>query len=152
MIVGFPKTIYGRPGRDEEIDKVIQSIRQAGKVGLPVIEYKLYATPADRRLLRRDRAGRRGHDGLRLRQGQRPASAGAGRHHSLDEMWANVTYFLKAVVPVAEQSGVRLALHPNDPPAPISRGSGQIMSTLAGWKRLIDIVKSPRTASPSIVA
>ena len=63
--------------------------------------------------------------------------------HSLEEMWANVTYFLKAVVPVAEQSGVRLALHPNDPPAPFSRGSGQIMSTLAGWKRLIDIVKSP---------
>ena len=61
----------------------------------------------------------------------------------MDEMWANVTYFLKTVVPVAEQSGVRLALHPNDPPAPLSRGSGQIMSTVAGWKRLIDIVKSP---------
>jgi mannonate dehydratase len=40
--------------------------------------------------------------------------------HSLDEMWANITYFLKAVVPVAEESGVRLALHPNDPPAPLS--------------------------------
>ncbi len=47
------------------------------------------------------------------------------------------------MVPVAVEAGVRLALHPNDPPAPISRGSGQIMSTLAGWKRLIDIVKSP---------
>ena len=35
------------------------------------------------------------------------------------------------------------AWDPNDPPAPISRGSGQIMSTVAGWKRLIDIVKSP---------
>jgi len=63
--------------------------------------------------------------------------------HSLDEMWANITYFLRAVVPVAEQSGVRLALHPNDPPAPISRGSGQIMGTVDGWKHLIDIVKSP---------
>ena len=38
MISGFPKTLYGRPGRDEEIDKVIQSIRRAGKVGLPVID------------------------------------------------------------------------------------------------------------------
>ena len=62
---------------------------------------------------------------------------------SLDAMWSNVTYFLKAVIPVAVEAGVRLALHPNDPPAPISRGSGQIMSTLAGWKRLVDIVKSP---------
>jgi len=62
--------------------------------------------------------------------------------HSLEEMWKNITYFLKAVVPVAEQSGVRLALHPNDPPAPISRGSQQIMGDLKGWKRLIEIVSS----------
>jgi hypothetical protein len=40
-----------------------------------------------------------------------------------------------AVIPVAQESGVRLALHPNDPPAPISRGSGQIMGTVAGWKK-----------------
>jgi mannonate dehydratase len=36
-----------------------------------------------------------------------------------------------------------MALHPNDPPAPISRGSGQIMGTVAGWKKLISIVNSP---------
>ena len=42
MIVGFPNTMYGQPGRDEEIDKVIQSIRVAGKVGLAVIEYNFY--------------------------------------------------------------------------------------------------------------
>jgi mannonate dehydratase len=57
-------------------------------------------------------------------------------------MWNNISYFLKAVVPVAEQSGVRLALHPNDPPAPLSRGSEQIMGSLAGWRRLIEIVPS----------
>src|SRR5437867_896367 len=39
MIGGFPNTIYGRPGRDEEIDKVQQSIRAAGKAGLAVVEY-----------------------------------------------------------------------------------------------------------------
>ena len=63
--------------------------------------------------------------------------------HNLDEMWANITYFLKAVIPVAEKAGVRMAVHPNDPPAPISRGSQQIMATLAGWKHLIGIVDSP---------
>ena len=63
--------------------------------------------------------------------------------HNLQEMWANVTYFLKAAVPAAEKAGVRLALHPNDPPAPISRGSEQIMGTVAGWKHLIEIVNSP---------
>ena len=63
--------------------------------------------------------------------------------HNLTEMWANVTYFLKAAIPVAEKAGVRLALHPNDPPAPVSRGSQQIMGTVAGWKHLIEIVNSP---------
>jgi mannonate dehydratase len=63
--------------------------------------------------------------------------------HKLDEIWANITYFLKAAIPAAEKAGVRLALHPNDPPAPISRGSQQIMGTVAGWKHLIEIVSSP---------
>ena len=143
MIVGFPKTLYGRPGRDEEIDKVIQSIRAAGKAGLPVIEYNFYAhrlTEGYYEETGRAGAGMTAFDYDKVKDLPPLEREGA---HSLDEMWANVTYFLKAVVPVAEQSGVRLALHPNDPPAPISRGSGQIMSTVAGWKRLIDIVKSP---------
>jgi len=43
MIGGFNNAIYGRPGRDEEIEKVIASIQAAGKAGLPVIEYNWYA-------------------------------------------------------------------------------------------------------------
>jgi mannonate dehydratase len=47
------------------------------------------------------------------------------------------------VVPVAEESNVRLAQHPNDAPGPVSRGSHQIMSTLEDWKKIITIVDSP---------
>jgi len=68
------------------------------------------------------------------------ASEGA---HNLQEMWDNIAYFLKAAIPAAEKAGVRMALHPNDPPAPISRGSQQIMGSVAGWKHLIEIVNSP---------
>jgi mannonate dehydratase len=42
-IVGFPNTIYERPGRDAGIGKVQESIRAAGRAGLPVIEYNFYA-------------------------------------------------------------------------------------------------------------
>jgi mannonate dehydratase len=63
--------------------------------------------------------------------------------HTLEEMWSNISWFLKLAVPAAEKAGVRLALHPNDPPSPISRKSQQIMGTLAGWKHLISIVDSP---------
>lgn len=143
MIGGFRNTLYGRPGRDEEIEKVIQSIRAAGKAGLPVIEYNFYAHRAMEGYYEqtgRAGAGYTAFDYDRMKDLPPLEREGA---HSLEEMWANITYFLKAVVPVAEESGVRLALHPNDPPAPMSRGSGQIMGTVAGWKRLIEIVPSP---------
>ena len=71
-----------------------------------------------------------------------PARPAIGTY-TAEQIWDNITYFLKAVIPVAEKAGVRLALHPNDPPAPISHGSPQIMATYEGWKRLLDIVKSP---------
>ena len=143
MIDGFNNAIYARPGRDEEIEKVRQSIRAAGKAGLPVIEYNWYAHRAMEGYyeeMGRAGAGYTAFDYERMKD--LPALPAEGAH-TLEEMWANITYFLKAVVPVAEEAGVRLALHPNDPPAPLSRGSGQIMGTVAGWKKLIDIVRSP---------
>jgi len=143
MIGGFPNTLYGRSGRDEEIDKVNQSIRAAGRAGLPVIEYNFYShrlTEGYYEEAGRGGAGMTAYDYDRSKDLPPIPEKGV---HSLEEMWSNATYFLKAVVPVAEESGVRLALHPNDPPVPLSRGSGQIMSTLDGWKHLINIVDSP---------
>jgi mannonate dehydratase len=143
MIHGFPKALYGRPGRDEEIEKVIASIRAAGKAGVPVVEYNFYShrlTEGYYEELGRAGAGMTAYDYDRSRNLPPLPEVGT---HTVDEMWANVTWFLKAVVPAAEAAGVRLALHPNDPPVPLSRGSGQIMATLEGWKRLVMIVDSP---------
>jgi mannonate dehydratase len=143
MISGFPNTIYGRPGRDEEIEKVKQSIQAAGAVGVPVVEYNFYAHRAMEGYFEetgRGGAGLTGADYDRMKGLQPLPEEGA---HTLDEMWANITYFLKAVIPVAERANVRLALHPNDPPFPSTRGSQQIMATLEGWKHLIAIVDSP---------
>lgn len=161
MISGFDNAIYGRPGRDEEIEKVIASIQAAGKVGLPVVEYNWYAHRAMEGYFEetgRAGAGWTGFDyeleqtaaqqyqtrpeekGKKFKELPPLPNEGA---HTLEEMWATITYFLKKVVPEAEKAGVRLALHPNDPPAPISRGSQQIMGTVEGWKKLIEIVKSP---------
>lgn len=143
MIGGFNNAIYARAGRDEDIDKFRQSIRAAGKAGLPVIEYNWYAHRAMEGYYEatgRAGAGHTAFDYARMKDLPPLPEEGA---RTADEMWKNITYFLKAVVPVAEESGVRLALHPNDPPVPLSRGSEQIMSTLAGWKRLVGIVDSP---------
>jgi mannonate dehydratase len=143
MIGGFPNTLYGRTGRDEEIDKIRQSIQAAGQVAIPVVEYNFYAHRAMEGYYEevgRGGAGLTSVDYDRMTGLQPLPDEGA---HTLDEMWANITYFLKAVIPVAEKANVRLALHPNDPPFPLSRGSQQIMGTVAGWKHLIEIVDSP---------
>ena len=143
MIAGFPNTLYGRPGRDEEIEKVIQSVRAAGKAGLPVVEYNFYAHRIVEGYFEepgRAGSGLTSFDYDRVKDLPPLPEEGV---HGLDEMWANVTYFLKAVIPEAEKAGVRMALHPNDPPSPLSRGSRQIMGTIDGWKHLIGIVDSP---------
>lgn len=143
MIGGFPNVIYGRPGRDAEIEQIKESIRVAGEIGLPVIEYNFYAHRAIEGYYLEEGRGGAGLTAFseeKVRGLPPLAEEGA---HTLDEMWANITYFLKAVIPTAEQSNVRLALHPNDPPVANSRGSGQIMGTVEGWKHLISLVNSP---------
>lgn len=143
MIGGFNNAIYNRPGKDKEIEDVIKSVRAAGKAGLPVVEYNWYAHRAMEGYYEeegRAGSGRTSFDYAKMKGLPPLENEGA---HKLDEMWANITYFLKAVIPAAVESGVRLALHPNDPPAPESRGSEQIMGTVAGWKKLISIVDSP---------
>jgi mannonate dehydratase len=157
--------LYGRQGskREDDAEKIRQSIIAAGKVGLPVMEYNFYAHRAMEGYFeevdaKRGNSGWTGFDyelvqtakqqyqtrpeekGMKFKDLPPLPDEGA---HNLDEMWNNITWFLKAVIPTAEKAGVRLALHPNDPPAPISPGSQQIMGTVAGWKKLISIVDSP---------
>ena len=66
-----------------------------------------------------------------------------GRVYSPEEMWANYEYFLRAIVPVAEEAGVRLALHPDDPPVASLGGVGRIFRDFDGFKRAMDLVDSP---------
>lgn len=143
MIGGHPNCIYGREGRDLEIVKIKDSIVAAGKVGLPIIEYNWYI---DRLMEGYYEKKGRGGSGITAYDyspvKDLPPKQEIGTY-TAEQVWDNITYFLKEIVPVAEKAGVRLALHPNDPPAAISHGSPQIMGSFEGWKRLLDIIKSP---------
>jgi mannonate dehydratase len=143
MIGGFNNVIWGKPGGDAEIENVIKSIRAAGKVGLPVIEYNFYANrlmEGYKEEIGRGGAGYTAYD-YELSKNL-PPKEGVGTHTRKEQL-KRAEHFLKAVIPEAEKANVRLALHPNDPPVPISRGSEQIMASFAQWKTYLDLVKSP---------
>ncbi len=62
-------------------------------------------------------------------------------------MWANISYFLERVIPVAEESGVRMALHPDDPPIPEPMGgAARIVFTLEQYERIFALVPSEANA------
>ena len=59
------------------------------------------------------------------------------------ELWDNYEYFIKAVIPHAEKYGIKLALHPDDPPVPNLGGVERIMVTRENIRKAVyDIVKS----------
>lgn len=144
MIGGFDNIIYGRDGRDEEIEKIRDSLKAAGAVGLPVVEYNFYAHRFIDGYYNTTARGGAGTLSMDYERGKNMLpDTGEGIGQTSEMMWNNITYFLKAVIPVAEKSGVRMALHPNDPPVPVSHGHAQIVATFSDWKRLIEIVDSP---------
>ena len=143
MMSGFNDVIWGLPGADEQIGHVITSIRAAGRVGLKVVEYNFYAhrlIEGYKEEIGRAGAGYTAYD-YDLSKAL-PPKAGVGTHTRAQQL-TRARHFLEAIVPEAEKAGVRLALHPNDPPVPLSRGSEQLMATFAQWKEYLDLVKSP---------
>ena len=160
MIGGFNDVIHGGPKAAEQTQHVIESIRAAGQAGLPVIEYNFYAhrlTEGYYEEIGRAGAGYTAYDYDRLLDGKGrydgpedkglkprdlPPREGIGTHTRADQL-KRAKAFLEAIVPEAEKANVRLALHPNDPPVPISRGSEQLFATFEHWKEYLDLVKSP---------
>ena len=66
------------------------------------------------------------------------------KYKDVDEerLWQNLEVFLKAVIPVAEESGVKMAIHPDDPPWGIF-GLPRIITTEKNLERFLKIVDSP---------
>jgi mannonate dehydratase len=132
----------GAPGRDEDIDHFCRSIRNLGRAGIPILAYNWMAgmtwfrtstaTPVRGGALSTAYSHR---DMQRL-----PPSELVGVAE--EQLWAGLEYFLRAVVPVAEASNVKLAIHPDDPPVSPVRGVARILTSPAALQRAVDIVPS----------
>lgn len=133
----------GLPGRDEEIENVCTLLRNMGRLGIPVWCYEWMT---DRNWVRTStavpaRGGSTvtGFDRAVFEAGPPPPLGTI----SEEQLWENLEYFLARVLPVAEEAGVRLAMHPDDPPISPLGGIGRIMSSVDGFRRLLEISDSP---------
>ncbi len=138
-----PVIVLGLSGVEEKLELYRQFLRDAGKAGIP---YTTYGHMANLRL-RYGVTARVPTRGQRARQfDARVASSfplSHDRMYSEDEIWKSFTRFANAVVPVAEEAGVRIGLHPDDPPLPSLGGVARVFRNYEGYRRALEITDSP---------
>jgi mannonate dehydratase len=128
----------GEPGRDQDIEIYRRFLRDLGTLEIPVASYDFHPanTYTTKMVERRGYTAREFDlDDFRNRVEKRQFE----REYSADEIWANYTYFLKAVLPVAEEAGVKLALHPDDPPVAKMNGVAKLFTHYDGYHRAEEI-------------
>jgi len=155
----------GRPTRDRLIEQYIESVRAMGAVGVPVLCYNFMPifdwTRTDLAEVQPDGSTALAYDDAALSRidlshgtGDLPGWSAAYDAEALrallaaystvgaEQLWENLAYFLERVAPEAERAGVRMAIHPDDPPWSIF-GLPRIITSGAAFERLIDLVDSP---------
>jgi mannonate dehydratase len=157
----------GKPSRDALIANYAQTLRHLGAAGIKVVCYNFMPvfdwtrTTLEKRLpdgsttLAFDVdtvANINPDDGIQLPGWDTSYDAGQLRallaeYASCDEarLWENLEYFLQRIIPVAEEAGIRMAIHPDDPPRPIF-GLPRIVKNREDLERVLAIVDSPANA------
>jgi mannonate dehydratase len=137
------KAKLGVEGRDAEIDTVCQLLENMGRVGIPVWCYEWMSQFN----WLRTSVTTPGRGGSKVTSFDyeliKDAPLTPAGIVTDEQLWASLEYFLKRVVPVAEKAGVKLAMHPDDPPLSPIRGVSRIMSSIDNYQRLLDLVPSP---------
>jgi len=143
-----PNIMLGKsPERDREIDQICQMIRNSARAGIPALKYNMTILG----VVRTERTPGRGgasystfvYDQTHQAR-QEPPLTEAGAV-SAEQMWERITYFLKRVIPVAEEHKVKMACHPHDPGMPKDkgfRGVNRVLGSVDGLKRFVEIAPS----------
>ena len=132
----------GLPGRDEDIEKYRKMLCNMGKLEIPLLCYNFMAeigwfrTKTD--ILERGGALTSGFDIKDIDNNELTAAGEVPE----EKLWDNYSYFIKAVMPTAEKAGVKMALHPDDPPISPLRGIGRIFISVGNFRKAMNIVDS----------
>jgi mannonate dehydratase len=127
----FPGVVRGGPSRDAEIALLQQRIRAAGEDGVPCLKYNFIHLGVLRTGPASGRGGAR-YSHFDLAKWTDHSLTDAGPVPA-ERSWDNIAYLLERIVPVAEESGVRLTCHPHDPPG-LRRGSAGSSACSAAWR------------------
>lgn len=137
------KIKLGLPGRDEEIENYVAAIEALGKVGIPMVCYNFMAGLG----WYRTRVDVPERGGALTSEFDRAAAERQGLTQwgvvPEEKIWENLEYFLKIVIPAAQKAGVKMALHPDDPPLSPLRGIGRILTSADNFRRVLRMVPSP---------
>lgn len=138
------KVRLGLPGRDEQIENVITQVRAMGRLGIPTLCYNWMAISSWGRT-ETATPGRGGAlvTSFRASDAEAMEPLVADGEVSHDQLWDGLAYFLDAVVPEAEAAGVRLGMHPDDPPRSWARNVPRIMGSADAYRRLMSLSASP---------
>lgn len=129
----------GLPGREEDIEKYQAMLRNMGEVGIPLLCYNFMAGIGWYRT-RTDVSERGGALTSEFDLADVPSEA---VRITPEAVWENYRYFIQRVLPVAEASGVRMGLHPDDPPIPMLQGYGRFLTSAEGFRRAMALSESP---------
>ncbi len=147
----MPEVTLNLPGRDQKIEDYKTFLRNLAKAG---IFYTTYAHMGNGIWSSAKETTRGGAPARAFNMEKKPKGNWAGkvfkgplthgRKYSQEELWENYTYFIKQVVPVAEELGMRIGIHPDDPPVPELGGVPRcIFGNFDGYMRALDIANSP---------
>lgn len=131
----------GLPGRDEDIERYQRMVQIMGSLGIKLLCYNFLAGVQVVRTSF-EVPIRGGALTSAFSHANLDSNATNGISISSEEVWDNYCYFLKAVVPVAEASGVVLGAHPDDPPLPSLHKIGRILYSPAQFEKALRVINS----------
>jgi mannonate dehydratase len=144
---GWDEISLSRPDRDEKIEAWCLMLRNLGAAGIPTLGYNFKPAGNFRTASVPPGRGGASYSTFDYEELMRNPPHYPDKVVSEAQMWEHLQYFLERVIPVAEECGVRMALHPNDPPLPEPLGgTAPITATLDQFERIFRLAPSPCNA------
>lgn len=147
--------LLGGPKKHDQIEWLKSIIRNMGKVGIPIMGYNFSIAGVASRISgdfargNAESVGMNGEDQSPIPNGMiwnmiydQEVKGGEIERFSHEELWNRLSWFLNEIIPVAEEAGVRLAAHPDDPPLPFVRNTPRLVYQPELYQKLLDIYPS----------